>query len=65
MHTFFFTKMYGEIWHFCIQGGIFKWAATFKKKNSACGTTLLLDLNKSLSNDQSDCSILSRDDKFI
>ena len=31
----------------------------------ACGTTLLLDLNKSLSNDQSDCSILSRDHKFI
>ena len=24
---------------------------------SACGTTLLLDLNKSLSNDQSNCSI--------
>ena len=27
---------------------------------SACGTTLLLDLNKSLSTDQSYCSILSR-----
>ena len=32
---------------------------------SACCTTLLLDLNKCLSNDQSDCSFLSRDHKFI
>ena len=32
---------------------------------SACGTTLLFSLYKSLSKDQSDCSISSRDHKFI
>ena len=45
----------------CRRGGIFKSLGTF----SPCGTTLLLDLNNSLSNDQSDSSILSRDHKFI
>ena len=32
---------------------------------SACRTTLLLDLNKSLRSDQSYCSILSHDHKFM
>ena len=44
----FFTKKYNEMCDFCCawEGGV--------KVISACGTTLLLALNKSLSNDQSD-----------
>ena len=49
MSPYFFKKIVGEVFNVI----------------SACGTTLLLDLNKLLSNDQSDCSILSRDHKFI
>ena len=46
-------------------GGLFQIIREAIKDISACATTLLLDSNKSLSNNQSDCSILSRDHKFI
>ena len=39
-------------------------SGNFFKVISARGTTLLLDLNKSLSNNQSDYRVLSPDHKF-
>ena len=58
-------KKYNEMCDFLSPGGVFLNRRGNFKVISACGTTLLLDLEKSPSNDQSDCSILSCDHKFI
>ena len=63
--TIFFTKKYGRCDIFIDEGVFSNRQEHFKSVISACGTTLLLDINKSLSKDQSNGSILSRDHKFI
>ena len=59
------TKKLGEMCDICRCGDIFLIVRDISKVISPCGTTLLLHLNILLSNYQSNCSILSRDHKFI
>ena len=60
--TIFFTKKYGECVFFV--AGVSGVAGEVLKVISAHGTTRLLDLNKSLTNGNSVCSILSRENLY-